>query len=89
LAKVLASIKIFPNDANLDLNALKSKVESSLPKGCTISKFEDEPVAFGLVALIAHVILPEDAGGLMDQVENAIRALDSVSEIEVLRVGRM
>lgn len=89
MAKVLASIKIFPNDANLDLNSLKSKVESSLPAGCSISKFEDEPVAFGLVALIADVVLPDDAGGLMDQVEEAIRSVDSVSEIEVLRVGRL
>lgn len=88
LVKVLASIKIFPNDANLDLNVLKSKVEQSLPVGSTVQKFEEEPVAFGLVALIAHVVLPEDAEGKMDQVEDAIRAVDSVSEIQVLRVGR-
>ena len=88
LAKVLASIKIFPNDANLDLNVLKSKVEQSLPVGSTVQKFEEEPVAFGLVALIAHVVLPEDVEGKMDQVEDAIRAVDSVSEIQVLRVGR-
>ena len=45
-------------------------------------------MAFGLVALIAHVVLPEDAGGTMDQIENAIRRVDLVSEIQVLRVGR-
>jgi len=88
LAKVLASIKIFPNDANIDLGVLKSKVQASLPTGSTVQKFEEEPVAFGLVALIAHVILPEDAEGKMDQVEEAIRAVDQVSEIQVLRVGR-
>jgi elongation factor 1-beta len=88
LAKVLASIKIFPSDANIDLSALKSKIQNSLPAGSTVQKFEEEPIAFGLVALIAHVVLPEDAGGRMDQVEDAIRAVDSVSEIQVLRVGR-
>lgn len=88
MAKVLASIKIFPNDANIDLGVLKSKVQASLPTGSTVQKFEEEPVAFGLVALIAHVILPEDAEGKMDQVEEAIRAVDQVSEIQVLRVGR-
>ena len=60
MAKVLASIKIFPNDANIDLSNLKSKVQASLPTGSTVEKFEEEPVAFGLVALIAHVVLPED-----------------------------
>ncbi len=88
MAKVLASIKIFPNDANIDLAALKSKVQASLPTGSTVQKFEEEPIAFGLVALIAHVILPENVEGKMDQVEEAIRAVDQVSEIQVLRVGR-
>jgi elongation factor 1-beta len=89
LARVLASIKIFPNDANIDLNALKAKIQASLPGGSVVQKFEEEPVAFGLVALIAYVVLPEDAAGQMDQVEDAIRSVDQVSQIEVLRVGRV
>jgi len=89
MAKVLAAIKIFPKDANIDLNALKAKIQSSLPAGSTVQKFEEEPVAFGLVALIAYVVLPEDAAGQMDQVEESIRSVDQVSEIEVMRVGRV
>ena len=89
LARVLASIKIFPSDANIDLNALKSRIQSSLPAGSTVQRFDEEPVAFGLVALIAHVVLPEDAAGQMDSVEEAIRGVDQVSEIEVLRMGRV
>ncbi len=82
-------MKIFPNDANIDLNALKTKVQESLPAGSTVQKFEEEPIAFGLVALIAHIVLPEDAAGHMDKVEESIRSVDSVSEIQVLRVGRV
>lgn len=88
MAKVLASIKIFPNDANIDLGILKSKIQESLPAGSAVQKFEEEPIAFGLVALIAHVVLPENVEGKMDQVEEAIRTVDLVSEIQVLRVGR-
>ncbi len=88
MAKVLASIKIFPSDANIDLGALKSKIQGSLPAGSTVQRFEEEPVAFGLVALIAHVVLPEDVEGTMEQVEEAIRRVDLVSEIQVLRVSR-
>ena len=64
-------------------------MEASLPAGSSVQRFEEEPVAFGLVALIAHVILPDDAAGHMDQVEEAIRAISMVSEIQVLRVGRV
>ena len=88
MAKVLASIKIFPSDANIDLGILKSKVQASLPAGCSIQRFEEEPIAFGLVALIAHVILAEDVEGTMDRVEEAIRAVDLVSEIQVQSVRR-
>jgi len=89
MARVLASIKIFPNDANIDLNGLKAKIQSSLPAGSTVQKFEEEPVAFGLIALIAYVVLPEDAAGQMDKVEDAIRSVEQVSQIEVLRMGRV
>ena len=88
MAKVLASIKIFPNEANVDMGTLRSRIQESLPVGSSVQKFEEEPVAFGLVALIAHVVLPEDVEGKMDQVEEAIQAVDLVSEIQVLRVGR-
>jgi elongation factor 1-beta len=86
---VLAAIKIFPNDANIDLGALKTKIQSSLPSGSTVQRFEEEPVAFGLVAIIAYVVMPEDAAGQMDQVEDSIRSIDQVSQIEVMRVGRV
>ena len=89
MARVLVSIKIFPHDANIDLNPLKAKVQQVLPPGSTVQRFEEEPIAFGLVALIAHIVLPEDAAGHMDQVEDSIRSVDSVSEIQVLRVGRV
>jgi elongation factor 1-beta len=88
MAKVLASIKIFPSDANIDLNALKVKIQASLPAGATVQRFEEDPIAFGLVALIAHVLLPEDVEGKMDEVEERIRSVESVSEIQVQRVVR-
>lgn len=89
MAKVLASIKVFPSDANVDMGILKSKVQASLPTGSSIQRFEEEPVAFGLVALIAHVILAEDVEGKMDQVEEAIRGVDWVSEIQIQSVRRL
>ena len=88
MAKVLASIKIFPSDANIDLSGLKAKIQASLPAGVTVQRFEEEPIAFGLVALIAHILLPEDVEGKMDQVEEAIRSVELVSEIQVQRAVR-
>jgi elongation factor 1-beta len=88
MGKVLASIKIFPTDANIDMSSLKSQIEHSLPSGSTVQRYDEEPIAFGLVALIAHVALPEDVEGKMDQVEEAIKSVKLVSEIQVQKVIR-
>ena len=88
MGKALASIKIFPSDANIDMASLKSQIERSLPAGSTVQRFDEEPIAFGLVALIAHVAMPEDVEGKMDQVEEAIKSVKLVSEIQVQKVIR-
>ena len=88
MAKVLASIKVFPSEANIDLSALRSKIEHALPQGSKLQRVEEEPIAFGLVALIVHVEMPENVEGIMDQVEEAIKSVELVSEIQVLKVIR-
>jgi translation elongation factor aEF-1 beta len=88
MAKVLASIKVFPSDANIDLPALRLRIERALPSGSSVQRFDEEPIAFGLVALVAHVVMPEDVEGIMDKVEEAIKSVELVSEIQVLKVIR-
>ena len=88
LAKVVIVFKIFPEGLEIDLNKLKKRIQSSLPTNTSIYKFEEEPIAFGLVAIIAYVILPEE-GGKMDLVEDSIRAVNGVSEIETIMVRRV
>src|SRR5260370_17431723 len=73
LTKVLVSIKIFPSDTTTDMNILKDKVRKTLEGKASIYKYEEEPVAFGLVALIAHVLVPEDAQGRMNEVEDLLK----------------
>ena len=88
LANVVAVFKIFPEGVEVDLNKLKRGIQSSLPTNASIHKFEEEPIAFGLVAIIAYVILPEE-GGKMDLVEDSIRAVNGVIEIETIMVRRV
>jgi len=89
LAKVLASIKVFPADVSVSLEGLKSEIKSHLPAETSVYKFEEEPVAFGLVALIAHILLPEEKSGAMDEIEQALKSMKNISEIQVLMVRRV
>ena len=68
---------------------LRDRVTKSLEGRASIYKFEEEPIAFGLVALIAHVMLPEDAGGLMQDVEDRLRNVEGINELQVLSSRRV
>ena len=89
LARIVATFKILPEEVDIDLKKLMENVEKGLPEGVSVYKFHEDPIAFGLVALIAHVVMPEEEGGMIDQVEKSIRSIDDVSEVEVVMVRRI
>jgi len=89
MAKVLVSIKIFPSDIATDLNQLKKKIEKELPKYASVYRFNEEPIAFGLTALIAHIAIPEETPGGSDEVEKQLQKIDEISQMEMLMVRKI
>lgn len=87
MAKVIAQIKIFPTETTVDLVELRKKVEAGLPAGTLVARFDEEPIAFGLVALVARIAMPEQEGQ-MDKVEEALKSVENVGEIQVVNVWR-
>ena len=88
MGRIVTSIKILPEDIIIKLDQIKEDIKKSLPKTCQIHKFVEEPIAFGLVALIAHIIIPESEGQL-DKVETILKQVKGVGQIEVLMVRRI
>jgi elongation factor 1-beta len=88
MGKVAAKIKVMPNSPEIDLDALQERLEESLPEGARINGFERDNVAFGLVALLPTVIVPDDAGGT-EAVEEAFTGVDGVESVSVENVGRI
>ena len=84
MANVMVSLKIYPSDIVSDMSQLQDRIRKTLEGSASVYKFEEEPVAFGLVALIAHVVMPEDVEGRMDEVERRLKSLDGISEVQVL-----
>jgi len=89
VARVIVSIKIYPSDATVDLNLLKKRIERELPEYASVYKFAEEPIAFGLVALIVHIIIPEERSGSLDEIEGCLRGIREVGEMETLMVRRI
>jgi len=88
MGKVAASIKVMPNSPDIDLDGLQEQLEQALPEGARINGFEREDVAFGLVALLPTVIVPDESGGT-EAVEEAFAGLDDVESVSVENVGRL
>jgi elongation factor 1-beta len=88
MSKVAAELKVMPESPDVDLDDLQERLEQSLPEGAKINGFKRDDVAFGLVALLPTVVVPDEAGGT-DAVEEAFAAVEDVESVSVENVGRL
>jgi elongation factor 1-beta len=88
MGKVAAAIKVMPEDPEVDLDGLQERLEQALPEGAKINGFDRDDVAFGLVALIPTVAVPDEAGGT-EAVEEAFSEVADVESVSVEDVGRL
>lgn len=89
LGKMFVSMKVFPSDVDIDLEKLKERIKQAIPESASMRKIQEEPVAFGLVALILHIVVPEEESGIMDLLEDRIKSVEGVSQVETLAMGRI
>ncbi len=88
MARVGATVKVMPESPKSDLQALRKSLASRVPPAMKLEGFREEPVAFGLKALIASVTL-EDAEGGTDPLEEAWSRIEGVQSVQVLEVSRL
>ena len=88
MGEVLTTMKIMPDSPEEDLEAIKATIESSMPEGAKIHEIAEEPIAFGLVAVILQIITEDGEGG-SEAVEEMVQAIDGVASIEITGVGRL
>jgi len=88
MGRILISFKIFPTGLEVDLEKLKKDIENTLPQSTIVYGYQTEPVAFGLNALIAHILVAEDESGLLDKVEEGLAKIPEVSQIQTIMVRR-
>jgi elongation factor 1-beta len=76
-----------PKEAEIKPPQILESIKAS-NESITVRSSKEEPIAFGVVALVADFVT-EDRSGAMEEIENAIRSSGLVGEFEVLGASRM
>lgn len=81
--------KIMPEGLDTDLEGLKVEIQKKIEtfKSGVFKEAKEEPIAFGLKALIVTIALSEDEES--DAVENALSEIEGVSSVELIDYRRV
>lgn len=89
MARVAVLLTVIPSSIDLSLQELLNRIRTSLPQGYEIMSSGEEPIAFGLKALKLVISMPEDVEGGTDMLEEIIRSVQDVEDVQVEAVTRL
>ena len=81
MGTVAAVYSVMPEDTDFDFESLVAKLPSIIPANVKIARADIVPMAFGLKKLDAAFVM-EDAPGLVDKLEESLRAIPGIANVE-------
>jgi elongation factor 1-beta len=89
MGDVAAKIKVMPESVETDLAELKEKLKAVIPAGAELhGDIVEEPIAFGLKALIVTLIVNDQEGGT-EAVEEAFAKIPGAENVQVVEAYRI
>ncbi len=87
MGTTLLKIKLMPTSPEVDFEGVKEKAKTIVEKGkgknCT---FEEEPIAFGLKALIISFDIDEEQE--LEPIEEGLRNMENINSAQVIDMRR-
>ncbi len=87
MARVILSVRIMPQDSDVDLEKLEAQLRERLPEEFRLLSVSREAVAFGLESLVTWFSVPEKEG-VTDLLESYLSSIDGVGEISIEAMSR-
>ena len=88
MAQVIITIKLMPSSPEVDLTKIEKEASKEIKKfGGKVGKIEQEPIAFGLKAVLIYFYSDESKSNL-DPLEESLRKVKNVESAEVTEVRR-
>ena len=88
MGSVIVTYKIFPEDIVKDFTPMKEDIQKRIPKFAEVTGYGEDPVAFGLVALLVQIRFPEGEQGVVDELETKLAEMSGISQVQTVMVRR-
>ena len=83
MGSVAITLRIMPDNPETDLEAIKSRVRGTLAGA--LHDLREQPVAFGITAILAVAVVSDAAGGT-EELEQSVAAIPGVGSVETVDV---
>jgi len=81
MGNVMITYKIMPEGTESDLEKIKDDIKEIVEEHGSLKGSNEEKVAFGLKAIIARVVIP-DEGGIVDKIEEKLEDIEEVQSVK-------
>ncbi|MCC6056480.1 MAG: elongation factor 1-beta [Desulfurococcaceae archaeon] len=90
VGRVIVVIRAYPKELTEDFTPIISKIHEKIKESVyNLVKWEPVEIAFGYKALELYFIMPEDVEGGTEQLEELIKSVDQIDNIDVIYVTRV
>ncbi|HTT72582.1 MAG TPA: elongation factor 1-beta [Thermoplasmata archaeon] len=86
MGQVAVLFRLMPQGVDTDLKRIAEEVRATVPRGVTIRGMQVKEIAFGLKSLLVSAVM-DDAGGILDSVEQVLAKIPHVESVEVMEEG--
>ena len=84
----MAKLRILPTDVEVDLRRIREELAPLVEKAGKLHDSEVKPIGFGLNMLEITVLMDDSQGGT-DDLEDNIKKIPGVGEVDVIEVSRL